>query len=55
MNSFRLPQAAALFPAVLWLCPFAEAQDNPQQSKQTIHVSVDRVNVGAIVTNSCGH
>jgi VWFA-related protein len=55
MNSFRLLQAAALFPAVLWLCPFAEAQENPQQPKQTIHVSVDRVNVGVIVTNSRGH
>ena len=55
MNSFRVLQAAALFPAVLCLCPFLEAQENPQQPKQTIHVSVDRVNVGVIVTNSRGH
>jgi VWFA-related protein len=55
MNSFRLLQAAALFPAVLCACFFAEAQENPQQPKQTIHVSVDRVNVGVIVTDSRGH
>src|SRR5713101_604297 len=55
MNSFRLLQAAALFPALLCLCPFVEAQENPQQPKQTIHVRVDRVNVGVIVTNSRGH
>jgi Ca-activated chloride channel family protein len=55
MNSFRLLLAILLFPAVLYLCPFVEAQDNPQQPKQTIHVSVDRVNVGVIVTDSRGH
>jgi VWFA-related protein len=55
MNSFRLVQAAALFPAVLCACFFADAQENPQQPNQTIHVSVDRVNVGVIVTDSRGH
>jgi VWFA-related protein len=55
MNSFRLLQAAALFPAVLCPCFFADAQENPQQPSQTIHVSVDRVNVGVIVTDSRGH
>jgi VWFA-related protein len=55
MNSFRLVHAAALFPAVLCACSFADAQENPQQPSQTIHVSVDRVNVGVIVTDSRGH
>jgi VWFA-related protein len=54
MNSFRL-LAALLFPAVLSVCSFAEAQENPQQPNQTIHVGVDRVNVGVIVTDSRGH
>lgn len=54
INFFRLP-AALLFPAVLCVCSFAEAQENPQQPKQTIRVSVDRVNVGVIVTDSHGH
>ena len=31
MNSFRLLQAAALFPAVLCACFFADAQENPQR------------------------
>jgi VWFA-related protein len=53
MNSFRL-LAALLFPAVLSVCSFAEAQENPQQPKQTIQVSVDRVNVGVIVTDHSG-
>src|SRR5260370_19350957 len=55
MYSFRLLQAAALFPAVLCACSFADAQENPQQPSQTIHVSVDRVNVGVFVTDSRGH
>jgi VWFA-related protein len=55
MNSFRLLQAILLFPAVLCVCSFPGAQENPQQPKQTIQVSVDRVNVGVIVTDSRGH
>ena len=55
MNSFRLLQAAAVFPAVLCVYSFAGVQENPQQPKQTIHVTVDRVNVGVIVTDSRGH
>ncbi len=55
MNSFRFLLAILLFPAVLCVCSFAEAQENPQQPKQTIQVSVDRVNVGVIVTDSHGH
>ncbi len=54
MISFRLLPAALLFPAVLSVCSFAEAQENPQQPKQTIQVSVDRVNVGVIVTDHSG-
>jgi VWFA-related protein len=55
MNSVRLLPAAMLFLAVLCVCSLAEAQENPQQPKQTIHVSVDRVNVGVIVTDHSGH
>ena len=55
MNSFRLLPAVLLFPAVLCVCSFAGAQENPQQPKQKIEVSVDRVNVGVIVTDSHGH
>ena len=55
MNSFRLLQAAALFPAVLCACFFADAQENPQRPNQTIRVRVDRVNVGAIVADQGGH
>jgi VWFA-related protein len=33
----------------------AHAQESPQEKPQAIHVSVERVNVGVIVTNSNGH
>jgi Ca-activated chloride channel family protein len=55
MNSFRFLRTALLFPAVLCVCTLAEAQDNPEQAQQTIRVSVDRVNVGVIVTDARGH
>jgi len=55
MNSFRLLRAALLFPAVLCVCSFVKAQENPQKPEQTIRVSVDRVNVGVIVTDHTGH
>src|SRR2546425_8434140 len=55
MNFFRLLQAAALISAVVCACFFADAQENPPQPSQTIHVSVDRVNVGVIVTDRSGH
>jgi hypothetical protein len=55
MNFFRLVSAALLFSAVLCRCPFVEAQENPQEPKQTIRVGVDRVNVGVIVTDHSGH
>ncbi len=55
MNSFRLLPAALLFPAALSVCSFSDAQENPEQPKQTIHVIVDRVNVGVIVTDARSH
>jgi len=55
MNFFRRLPAALLFPAALCVSSFAEAQENPQPPKQTIRVSVERVNVGVIVTDSHGH
>ena len=55
MNFFRRLQPGLLFPALLCGCSLAGAQENPQQPKQTIHVSVDRVNVGVIVTDHSGH
>src|SRR5260370_141202 len=55
MNFFRLLQAALLLLAAPCAGPLAEAQDNSQQQNQTIRVSVDRVNVGVIVTDHSGH
>jgi Ca-activated chloride channel family protein len=55
MNLSRFLLAAFLFPATLHVCSFAGAQENPQQPKQTIRVSVDRVDVGVIVTDARGH
>jgi len=56
MRPFRLLPAAVLFATtMLRACSFASAQENQQQPKQTIQVSVDRVNVGVIVTDSRGH
>jgi VWFA-related protein len=55
MNFFRRLQPGLLFPALLCGCSLAGAQENPQQPKQTIHVSVDRVSVGVIVTDHSGH
>ena len=52
---YRLLLAAILFPAAQFACPLSEAQENSQQANPTIHVSVDRVNVGVIVTDSRGH
>jgi len=55
MNSFRFLQAALLMLAPLCTWRVAEAQDNSQKQNQTIRVSVDRVNVGVIVTDHGGH
>ena len=55
MKFFRFPPGALLFFAtVLSAGSFARAQENPQQAKQTIQVSVDRVNVGVNVTDARG-
>lgn len=54
-KSHRLLLAVVLYPAIYCLCPLCEAQENSQQANPTIHVSVDRVNVGVIVTDSRGH
>src|SRR6266480_60372 len=55
MNSFLSLARAMLFPALLCACSFVEAREKPQQPKETIRVSVDRVSVGVIVTDSQGH
>src|SRR5690348_15575390 len=55
MNFSRGLPAALLFSAVSYARPLAVAQENLQQPKQTIRVSVDRVNVGVIVTDHSGH
>ena len=55
MKFFRGLAAALLFSAVSCAFSFAGAQENLQQPKQTIHVRVDRVNVGVIVTDHSGH
>jgi Ca-activated chloride channel family protein len=55
MRLFRFFPAALLFPAMFCVIPGACAQEGPPEQDQTIHVSVDRVNVGVIVTDSGGH
>jgi len=55
MNLFCSLPAALLFSAAFCACSFAGARENSQQPKQTIYVSVDRVNVGVIVTDHSGH
>ena len=42
------------FATAVCACSFAGGQENPQLPKQTIQVSVDRVSVGVIVTDSRG-
>jgi VWFA-related protein len=54
-NFFRLQAAVRLCLVALCVCSFAQAQENQQQPTQTIRVSVDRVNVGVIVTDHNGH
>ena len=59
MKFFRVSPGALLFVIVILatvLCggSFAGAQESPQLPKQTIQVSVDRVSVGVIVTDSNG-
>lgn len=54
MNFFRFVTAALLLAAVICLCSFTAGQENPQPPKQTIQVTVERVNVGVIVTDHSG-
>ncbi len=51
MRPVRSFPAALLFSALVCVIPAARAQETPDQG---IHVSVDRVNVGVIVTDSRG-
>ena len=52
----RALRSCTVFLAVLfWLVPLEYAQENPQVNTQGIHVSVERVNVGVIVTDASGH
>ena len=55
MRAVRFSRAALLFPALLCIIAAARAQETPQPQDQSIHVSVDRVNVGVIVTDSPGN
>jgi Ca-activated chloride channel family protein len=52
---FSRSLTALVFPALLSVSSFAGAQKNSQQTNQTIQVSVERVNVGVIVTDHNGH
>ncbi len=52
---FCLLPAAVLLCGAPAVCPFAGAQEKTQEPKETIRVSVDRVNVGVAVTDSQGH
>jgi Ca-activated chloride channel family protein len=54
MKPFRFPLALS-FPLLLCASSDAAAQQNPQAPEQTIRVSVERVNVGAIVTDARGN
>ena len=59
MKFVRLSPVALLFATVIFAtapgaCSIVGAQENPQQPKQTIQVSVDRVSVGVIVTDARG-
>src|SRR5882724_9524940 len=55
MRRVRFFPAALLFPALLCVIPASRAQETPPTQDQGIHVSVDRVNVGVIVTDSRGN
>ncbi len=55
MRTVRFFPAVLLFPALLCVIPAARAQETPPTPDQAIHVSVDRVNVGVIVTDSRGN
>jgi Ca-activated chloride channel homolog len=55
MSVSCFPTAALVSLTVFCLCSSAQAQENQQPPKQTIQVSVERVNVGVIVTDHGGH
>src|SRR6266436_3027074 len=55
MRPVRFFPAALLSPALLCMIPVSRAQETPPIQGQGIHVSVDRVNVGVIVTDSRGN
>jgi Ca-activated chloride channel homolog len=55
MREFHSFIRALAFATLLCQIRPAYAQENPQEKTQAIHVSVERVNVGVIVTDSNGH
>src|SRR5467141_3020511 len=55
MRPVRFLSAALFFPTLLCLILAASPQEASPTSDQGIHVSVDRVNVGVIVTDSRGN
>lgn len=55
MRAVRFFRAALLLTALLCVIAAARAQETPSTPDQGIQVSVDRVNVGVIVTNSAGN
>jgi VWFA-related protein len=55
MPSFRFSLMGSLFPVLLCFSSLARCQGAPQQDAQAIRISVDRVNVGVIVTDARGH
>jgi VWFA-related protein len=54
MHPYRFSLKGLLFTVLLSLIPTAQAQENPKEKSETIRVSVDRVNVGVIVTDARG-
>src|SRR6266852_8284105 len=55
MKSFRFLPAALLFAAPLYAFPPGDSPQNSQEQAQAIRITVDRVNVGVIVTDASGH
>jgi Ca-activated chloride channel family protein len=55
MPSLHFSLTASLFPLLLCFSPLAVAQGVPPQDAQAIRISVDRVNIGVIVTDARGH
>jgi Ca-activated chloride channel homolog len=47
--------AVVSYVTLFWLTPTGHTQGNPQEPPQAIRVSVERVNVGVIVTDPSGH